>query len=125
MELSAPSPESGGNPMERRYRLVRKYELVFIISPQVESEGASTVVETVKNLVARVGGEVVQVESWGTRRLAYPIKKQWEGQYVLMRLNLAPASVAELERSIKLIEGMLRYQIVLDEGAGATEQATE
>jgi small subunit ribosomal protein S6 len=103
---------AGGNPEERRYRLVRSYELVFIVHPEVTGDDLTAVVDSVKNLVGRSKGEVVRVDSWGLRRLAYPIRKQWEGQYVLMQLEMAPGGVSELERGLKLAEHVMRHLVV-------------
>jgi len=94
---------------------VRSYELVFIVHPEVDGDDLTAIVETVKGLVERGGGEVTQVEPWGLRRLAYPIQKQWEGQYVLMRFELEPRSVAELERGLGLTEQVMRHLIVCAE----------
>jgi small subunit ribosomal protein S6 len=94
---------------------VRSYELVFIVHPEVDGDDLTAVVETVKGLVERGGGEVTQVEPWGLRRLAYPIQKQWEGQYVLMRFELEPLGVAELERGLGLTEQVMRHLIVCAE----------
>jgi small subunit ribosomal protein S6 len=91
---------------------VRNYELVFIVHPEVDDEGLATVVETVKGLVKRSGGEVVQVDLWGLRRLAYPIKRLWEGQYVLMFLDMEPQGIAELERGLGLVEQVMRHLVV-------------
>jgi small subunit ribosomal protein S6 len=97
-------------------RPVRNYELVFIVHPEVDDEGLATVIETVKGLVERNNGQVTQVNQWGLRRLAYPIKKQWEGQYVLMHIDMSPDGVAELERSLGLAEQVIRHLVVrLDE----------
>jgi small subunit ribosomal protein S6 len=91
---------------------VRNYELVFIVHPEVDDEGLAAVVETVKDLVKRGGGRVAKVDLWGLRRLAYPIRNLGEGQYVLMHLHLAPEGVAELERSLKLSEQVIRHLVV-------------
>ena len=91
---------------------MRSYELVFIAHPEVDEDGLTAVVETLEGLVKRSGGEVTQVEPWGLRRLAYPIQKQWEGQYVLMRLELEPQGVAELERGLGLTEQLMRHLVV-------------
>jgi small subunit ribosomal protein S6 len=93
-------------------RPVRNYELVFIVHPEVDDEGLAAIVETVKDLVKRGGGQVTKVDLWGVRRLAYPIKKQREGQYVLMRLDMASEGVAELERSLGLSEQVIRHLVV-------------
>lgn len=93
-------------------RLVRNYELVFIVHPEVDDEGLAAVAETVKDLVKRNSGAVTKVDLWGLRRLAYPIQKLGEGQYVLMHLNMAPEGVAELERSLGLSEQVIRHLVV-------------
>jgi small subunit ribosomal protein S6 len=91
---------------------VRNYELVFIVHPEIDDEGLAAAVETVEDLVQRGGGQVVKVDLWGVRRLAYPIQKLREGQYVLMHLNMQPAGVAELERSLGLSEQVIRHLVV-------------
>jgi small subunit ribosomal protein S6 len=91
---------------------VRNYELMFIVHPEVDDDGLAAIVETVTGLVERNGGKAVKVDRWGLRRLAYPIKKQREGQYVLMQLDMSPAGVAELERSLGLAEQVIRHLVV-------------
>jgi small subunit ribosomal protein S6 len=87
----------------------------------LDGDDLTALIETVKELVTRSGGQVIQVKPWGVRRLAYPIAGHWEGQYVLMHLDLVPQSVAELERSLKLSENILRHLITLvgEEATGA------
>jgi small subunit ribosomal protein S6 len=91
---------------------VRNYELIFIVHPEVDDDGLATAVDTVKDLVKRGGGWVAKVDLWGMRRLAYPIQNFGEGQYVLMHLRLAPEGIAELERSLKLSEQVIRHLVV-------------
>jgi small subunit ribosomal protein S6 len=91
---------------------MRSYELVFIVHPEMDEDGLTTVLETVEGLVKRSGGEVTRVDNWGLRRLAYPIRNQWEGQYVLMRVELEPQGVAELERGLLLVEPVMRHLVV-------------
>jgi small subunit ribosomal protein S6 len=91
---------------------MRSYELVFIVDPELEGDDLAAVVEQVTSLVERNSGEVARVESWGLRRLAYPIRKQWEGQYVLMQLELEPQGVAGLERDLGLVEPVMRHLVV-------------
>jgi len=91
---------------------VRQYELVFIVHPELEEDDLNAVVERVKDLVERNGGQVAQIEPWGLRRLAYPIQNQWEGRYLLMRLELPAQGVAGLERSLRLTEQIMRHLIV-------------
>ncbi len=94
---------------------MREYELTFIVHPQVDQEALTGVVEQVQNLVQSAGGSVDKVETWGKRRLAYPIRKAREGQYVFMLLRLDPARVKELERGLKLNEHILRHLVVSTE----------
>ena len=91
---------------------MRSYELVFIVHPEVDGDDFTAVVERVTSLIERSGGKVAQVDFWGLRRLAYPIQNQWEGQYVLMQLELEPHGVAELERDFILVEQVIRHLIV-------------
>jgi small subunit ribosomal protein S6 len=91
---------------------VRSYELVFIVHPEADGDGFTAVVEQVTDLVERNSGKVVEVNIWGSRRLAYPIQDQWEGQYVLMKLELEPHGVAGLERDLALVEPVIRHLVV-------------
>lgn len=94
---------------------MRSYELVFIVDPELEGDDLTAVIERVKTLVERNGGQVAQVELWGLRRLAYPIRNQWEGQYVLMQLEMEPQGVGGLERDLGLAEQVMRHLIVRPE----------
>jgi small subunit ribosomal protein S6 len=91
---------------------VRSYELIYIVHPEVDEAGLAAVNETVTGLVERGSGKVVRVDPWGLRRLAYPIQKMWEGQYVLMHLELDPQGVTDLERGLGLAEQVLRHLLV-------------
>jgi small subunit ribosomal protein S6 len=94
------------------FRPVRNYELMYIVHPELEDDDQTAVKERVAGLIERGGGKVAKTEPWGLRRLAYPIRDQWEGQYVLLHLELEPQSVAELEHDIRLIEPVMRHLIV-------------
>lgn len=91
---------------------MRSYELIFIVHPDVNEDDMTAVVEKVEGLVERNGGKVVRTESWGLRRLAYPIQKRWEGQYVLMQLELESQGVAGLERDLGLTDQIMRHLLV-------------
>jgi small subunit ribosomal protein S6 len=91
---------------------VRSYELVFIVHPELDEDDLTAVMKRVTGLVERNSGQVSREEPWGLRRLAYPIEKQWEGQYVLMALELEPQGVAGLERDLGLVEPVMRHLIV-------------
>lgn len=91
---------------------MRNYELTFIIHPEVEDEGITDMLEKVSQFITDGGGQVARVDRWGRRRLAYPIKKQTEGYYVLMQVQLDPQSIGELERNLKLTEEVIRHLLV-------------
>ena len=91
---------------------MRSYELVFIVNPELDEDDLTAVRERVEGLIERSSGKVTKVEPWGLRRLAYPLQKQWEGQYVLMQLDIEAQGVAELERDLGLVEPILRHLIV-------------
>jgi small subunit ribosomal protein S6 len=91
---------------------LRDYELVVIISPEVPEENLSTVTDRVGQWIANGGGEVTNVNVWGRRRLAYSIRDFREGTYVAYQFRMVPQATAELERSLKLSEDVLRYLLV-------------
>lgn len=94
------------------FRPVRNYELMYIVHPELKDDDLTAVKERVTGLIERSGGKVVKTEPWGLRRLAYPIRDQWEGQYVLLHLELEPQGVAEIERDLRLVEPVMRHLIV-------------
>jgi len=94
---------------------MRNYELTFIVHPELEKGGVTAAIERVKQLIVEGGGQVNKVDPWGKRRLAYPIRKQREGYYVVMQVQLPPEAVSELERRLELDEEVLRYLVVRTE----------
>lgn len=91
---------------------MRDYELVFIIGPEVIEENIITVTDRVSGWITSGAGEVTNVNVWGRRRLAYPIRDNREGTYATLQFKMAPQATGELERSIKLAEDILRYLLV-------------
>ena len=88
-----------------------KYETIFIVNPKLEEAAATAVVDKFKSLV-EANGTNVEVEDWGKRRLAYPINDLNEGHYVLMTFTAAPELPAELDRVLKITEGVMRSMII-------------
>ena len=89
-----------------------EYEMVFIISPEVTEERVDTIVEDVSRLITGKGGIVSEVERWGKRKLAHPIRHFAEGSYVLARFKMKPASGKELETNLRISEEILRHLLV-------------
>ncbi len=91
---------------------LREYELVYIIQPNLDEEQIQSVDGRLAHTIERYGGQITGTEIWGQRRLAYPIRKFLEGYYILHTVELPPEAVAQVERSLRLDENVLRYLIV-------------
>ena len=83
------------------------YEVVYILDPAMGEEAIAAMVAKFKTLV-ETQGTVSEVDEWGKRRLAYPINDLTEGYYVLMNMETKPEFPAELERVMKITEGVMR-----------------
>lgn len=84
------------------------YETVFIVHPD-QGGRAKEFIEPFKKLIEGLGATETHVEEWGMRDLAYRIQKQGKGYYTLLRYRASASVVGELERNLKLSEGVLRY----------------
>jgi small subunit ribosomal protein S6 len=117
----------------------RDYELMIIISPlQANEDGIKAAIERVKQSVESSGGAVSAVNHaapWGRRKLAYPIREYAggeasrrnfsEGYYVLIHFSLSAAKVAEVERTIKLTDAIMRHLITVIETKASAAPAVE
>ena len=88
------------------------YELVFIVSPEVADDEVTNSVNKVSEMIGRLGGSVTEVSQWGKKKLTYPIKRFTEGNYVLARVELKPASIKELDSSLRMSDDVLRHLLV-------------
>ena len=88
-------------------KITGKYEVLYIIDPTVGEEGIAALVEKFKAMV-EAEGTLSNIDEWGKRRLAYEIDDKTEGYYVLMNMETNPAFPAELERVMKITEGVMR-----------------
>jgi small subunit ribosomal protein S6 len=100
---------------------MRHYEFVFIFNPVLDEEAVNAKLERYHALVAGegTGGEVVAIEHWGIRQLAYPIAKQKSGYYLVSQAMTDPTLLPEFERILTLDDDILRYLVVLNEGEPA------
>jgi small subunit ribosomal protein S6 len=90
---------------------MRDYELVFIVRPDLDDNAFKDVVERVQSWITEAGGAVSKVDLWGKRKLAYSIRKQKEGQYVLIKTQMSPTFSATLERNLRFLEPVMRFLI--------------
>jgi len=88
------------------------YELVLIISPEVADEDMPNVITKLSELIKKNDGSVDEVNQWGRKKLTYPIKRCAEGNYVLAKLKLKPASTKELDANLRLSGEVLRHLLV-------------
>jgi len=102
------------------------YENVFIARQDISSAQAEALTEQFANLIAEQGGKVTKKEQWGLRNIAYRIKKNRKGHYVLMNIEATGAAISEMERQMRINEDVLRYLTVrvdaLEEGPSAVMQ---
>jgi small subunit ribosomal protein S6 len=92
---------------------MRKYELVCVVHPDLDEAAFNGVVEKVEGWIAETSGKVDKVDIWGRKRLAYAIKKQREGQYVLFNVSLEPAATVTLDQNLRFLEPVLRYMLTV------------
>ncbi len=99
---------------------MRQYELIIIISPEVaEEEVPDAIDRLIRHPIEGQGGEIQEVNQWGRRKLAYPIQKQLEGNYVLTQLRLDPLRTKELEQRLMISEEVMRHLLIrLDDEEG-------
>jgi small subunit ribosomal protein S6 len=102
------------------------YENVFIARQDISGSQADALADSFAQLVADHGGEVRKREYWGLRNLAYRMRKNRKGHYVMMHLAAPPAAIAELERTMRINEDVIRYLTIrvdtLEEGPSAMMQ---
>ncbi|MEZ4767023.1 MAG: 30S ribosomal protein S6 [Caldilineales bacterium] len=91
---------------------MNEYELMYIVHPEADKDAVTAVNEQVASWISGQGGEISKTNVWGQRKLAYAIKKQTEGTYVVVDLTLPGESLAEVERNVKLHEQVLRYMFI-------------
>jgi small subunit ribosomal protein S6 len=91
--------------------LMRNYELICIVQPDLDETAFNETVDRVKGWITDAGGKVDKVDVWGKRKLAYLIRKQREGQYVLLNVSLPTEATADLDRNIRFLEPVMRYML--------------
>ena len=88
---------------------------MLIVHPDLDETAFNGVIEKVKGWITTSGGTISKVDVWGKRRMAYAIRKQREGQYVLINAEFAPAFSADLERNLRFLEPVMRFMITVVE----------
>ena len=94
---------------------MNKYELAVVVSAKLEDEARAEVIEKVKAMITRFGGNVTDVDEWGKRRFAYEIQKMREGFYYFIQFEAESSAPAEIESRIRIMDNVLRYLVVKNE----------
>lgn len=94
---------------------MRKYEVVFVHRPDLDEEKGAALIERFKDLIESHGGEVLKIDKWGKRRLAYEVKDLREGVYIIVHMNAEPKVATELDRVFKITDEVLRHIIVRED----------
>lgn len=95
--------------------MVRDYELMYIVRPDVDDDGLRAAVDSVRSLVEGQGGEVTKTTMWGKRRLAYEVQHLRDGHYVIVEMRLDGAKVAPVERALRIHDQVFRHLLVVQE----------
>lgn len=103
---------------------MRTYETIFIVHPEIIGDEYAAVVNKFKGVLTDQNAEILKVDEWGTRKLAYPVKKQGRGSYVLVAYQAAPSVITEFERRMRIDESIIKFQTVLLEN-GLQEDAVK
>ena len=95
---------------------MRTYESIFIVHPEVIGDDQVALIDKYKTILSDQGADVLKVENWGTRTLAYQVKKQSKGCFVLVIFDAEPTVIAEYERRMRIDEKVIKFQTVILEG---------
>ena len=92
--------------------VLRRYELLFILHPELQEEQTKEVVEKFQHIIVRDGGKIIRTSLLGIRKLAFDIQRQSRGFYVLLDYAGKPEIIKELERNFRIEERVLNYQTI-------------
>lgn len=88
------------------------YEKVMILDPGLDEKRVEDIVQNVRDIITRHGGDVLKIEDWGVRKLAYELNKRQKGHYILILFKSPPSVISELERHTKVTEQIVKIMVV-------------
>jgi small subunit ribosomal protein S6 len=100
---------------QKEVTVMRKYEVMYIIRPNIEEEAKKALTERFSGILTDNGAEVSEAKDWGKRRLAYEINDFRDGYYQLVKVNAEPAAVEEFSRLAKISEDIIRHIVIKEE----------
>jgi small subunit ribosomal protein S6 len=115
----------GSSPEEKseRRKKLRRYETTFVIHPDLSEEDHQKIVQKALGAITQSGGEILQLQDWGVKKLAYKIKKQTRGHYIFVDYAAKPEAVREVERLLRIDDNVLRFLTVLVDDEVDVEEA--
>ncbi|BCA80334.1 30S ribosomal protein S6 [Desulfuromonas sp. AOP6] len=103
---------------------MRTYEAIYIVNPETTGDAYTAIVDKFKGVLTEQGANIIKVDEWGVRKMAYPIKKQTRGSYVLTVFEARPEVIKEFERRMRIDENIMKFQTVyLEKGFEASVPA--
>ena len=100
-----------GRLVQKEVTVMRKYEIMYIIRPNIEDEAKKALVERFNTILTDNGAELTEVKEWGKRRLAYEINDFRDGYYMLLQVQSEAAAVQEFDRLAKISEDIIRHMV--------------
>jgi small subunit ribosomal protein S6 len=102
-----------------------RYEELLLLSPELGVEECREIVNNLSAIVEREGGAVLKIDDWGVKDTAYPVRKFNRGRYIRMEMEMPGKAVAELERNVRIADGVFKFITVklADTVAPTTEEA--
>ena len=91
---------------------MRKYETVFVLSPEISEDQVNSTVDKVKSIIEKSNGKIENVDFWGKKKLAYEINKNKEGYYIVYDFEAKPSLIAELERNYRITDEVMKFIVV-------------
>jgi small subunit ribosomal protein S6 len=91
---------------------MRPYEIMVILDVNLEEEQIRAVLDRSTETIKAGGGSVGKVDRWGKRRFAYELAKRWEGYYILLEATAPVAAMNEVDRQLRLSDGVLRHKVI-------------
>jgi small subunit ribosomal protein S6 len=101
----------------KEFSMTRTYESIFIVRPDLTGDAYTAVIDKFKGVLTDQGASIIKVDEWGVRKLAYTVKKQHRGSYVLVIFEAEPKIILEYERRLRLDESIIKFiNIHLEKG---------
>lgn len=99
----------------KEVKVMKKYELMYILKPSLDDEARVAAIENIHGVLTNNGAKINNVNEWGLRDLAYPIKKETKGYYVVLKIEADVEATNEFDRRARINQNLLRHMIVVDQ----------